>query len=257
LARGGRCFAVRSSGLQKGCGRAITGQGAVDEHAAQRHLLGPMTLDELLAAVAAEPGQVITRNVLVPPPELLAQMSQSRGKGMLLADFIAACPQPGERRTLAYRHIIEPGCSEATVSAWETRHPQWPLPADLRELLLRADGVHLWANAETGRAHLGLAPLADWQGARTAMYGASADSVLLDDRYLAISYHQDGGVYVVLDVLDQAYFLMDPAGPDRGSMIARCVPELLAWLWRTRIAPSRDHVTDALSPNDAPPCDPA
>jgi hypothetical protein len=73
--------------------------------------------------------------------------------------------------------------------------------------------------------------------ARTRFYGASADRRLLDDRYVAISYHQDGASFVVLDVESGIYFLMDAAGPDTTSPIAHDAKGLLAWLWQTRIPP--------------------
>jgi hypothetical protein len=59
----------------------------------------------------------------------------------------------------------------------------------------------------------------------------------VDDRYVALSYHQDGSSFVVLDVESGRYFLMDAAGPDATSPIASNAGELLDWLWRTRIAP--------------------
>lgn len=69
------------------------------------------------------------------------------------------------------------------------------------------------------------------------MYGENADRDLLDDRYVALSYHQDGAAFVVLDVESGKYFLMDTAGPDTTSPIANDARELLDWLWRSRIEP--------------------
>jgi hypothetical protein len=111
------------------------------------------------------------------------------------------------------------------------------LPADLRALVERVNGIHLWANVETGRSYVGLAPVEEWELARVKMYGAAGDPGLLDDRYVAISYHQDGASFVVLDVKSGGYFLMDTAGPDTTSPIAGNVEELLDWTWRSRIAP--------------------
>jgi hypothetical protein len=64
-----------------------------------------------------------------------------------------------------------------------------------------------------------------------------ADRRLLDDRYVALSYHQDGAAFIVLDVASGTYFLMDTAGPDATSPIATNVEELLDWLWQSRITP--------------------
>jgi hypothetical protein len=77
----------------------------------------------------------------------------------------------------------------------------------------------------------------EWELARIKMYGAAADGGLLADRYLAISYHQDGAAFVVLDMDSGKYFLMDTAGPDTTSPVANDAGELLDWFWRTRIPP--------------------
>jgi hypothetical protein len=101
----------------------------------------------------------------------------------------------------------------------------------------RVNGIHLWANVQTGRAYTGLAPIEEWDLARLRMYGHAAERSLLEDRYVALSYHQDGASFVVLDAESGRYFLMDAAGPDTTTPIASNVDELLEWLWRTRIAP--------------------
>ena len=115
--------------------------------------------------------------------------------------------------------------------------PSHPLPADVRALIARVNGIHLWADADTGRGYVGLAPLEEWELARCKMYGASADPSLLDDRYLALSYHRDGAAFVVLDARTGRYFLMDTAGPDETCPIGDSVEQLLDWLWRTRGTP--------------------
>jgi hypothetical protein len=104
-------------------------------------------------------------------------------------------------------------------------------------LVERVNGIHLWANVETGRSYAGLAPIEEWELARVKMYGPTAARTLLDDRYVAISYHQDGASFVVLDVTSGRYFLMDVAGADATSPIANNVDELLGWLWGSRISP--------------------
>lgn len=109
------------------------------------------------------------------------------------------------------------------------------LPADLRALILQVNGIHLWANGETGRAYFGLAPIEEWEPLRSRLGDGGGR---LGERYLAISYHQDEAAFIVLDLESGVYFLMDAAGPDTTSPIARNVEELLDWLWRSRIAPT-------------------
>ena len=59
--------------------------------------------------------------------------------------------------------------------------PRHPLPGDLQELLQHADGLHLWADLDTGRSYQGLAPIAEWELARTRMWGSDADPDSLGD----------------------------------------------------------------------------
>jgi len=67
------------------------------------------------------------------------------------------------------------------------------------------------------------------------MYGSDADPDLLEERYLALSYHSDSAVYIVLNVECGKYFWMDSCGPDEGSLIGASVGELLDWVWEHRI----------------------
>jgi hypothetical protein len=156
---------------------------------------------------------------------------------MRLTELLTAPGRRAEPREFRYRHVLGPGASPRLIDEWQQRHPRHPLPADLRDLLLAVNGIHLWANAETGRSYTGLAPLEEWELTRTKMYGAGADPSLLDDRYMTLSYHQDGAAYVVLDAQTGQYFLMDASGPDTTSPVARHVSGLLDWLWFSRVAP--------------------
>jgi hypothetical protein len=110
------------------------------------------------------------------------------------------------------------------------------LPPDLQALLLRVNGIHLWAALDSGRAYQGLAPLDEWDLARTTMWGPDADRDLLSDEYLTLSYHTDGSAYVVLKATTGEYFLMDPCGADQKCPVGRDVGGLLDWLWDHRIA---------------------
>ena len=54
----------------------------------------------------------------------------------------------------------------------------------------------------------------------------------------ALTYHQDGSSFVVVDVASGTYYLMDACGPDDSNPIGRSAAELLDWLWSNRIPPN-------------------
>jgi hypothetical protein len=194
-----------------------------------------MQIEDFINRVAGEPERTVTLTVSTTPPKVLAKAVKSGGLSM--TDFLSLPGRRSEQRDVRYRHILGSPASPETIEAWDKRQPSHPFPADLRALVTRINGIHLWANAETGRSYVGLAPVEEWELARIKMYGPMADRRLLDDRYVALSYHQDGAAFVVLDVALGTYFLMDTAGPDATSPIATNVEELLDWLWQNRIAP--------------------
>jgi hypothetical protein len=154
-----------------------------------------------------------------------------------VTELLGAAGRRGEQRDVRYRHVLGSPASQEAIDAWQSEHPLHVLPADVRALVARINGIHLWASAERGRSYTGLAPIEEWDLARVKFYGLSADRSLLADRYVALSYHQDGASYVVLDVASGQYFLMDVAGPEATSPIASNAGELLDWLWGSRISP--------------------
>jgi len=132
-------------------------------------------------------------------------------------------------------HVFGHPLSEKEITKWLQDWPHHQLPKDLVELLRKANGIHLCADPETGRAYHGLAPLSEWDLARKVMWGESADPTSLGDNFLGLSYHTDASAYVVLDVRRGQYFLMDSCGADETSPIGRSAGELLDWLWKRRI----------------------
>jgi hypothetical protein len=114
-----------------------------------------------------------------------------------------------------------------------------PLPADLKELVARVNGIHLWADLATGGSYSGIAPVEEWDLARVKMFGADASPQLLHDRYVAISYHSDAAAFIVLDVDSRRYFLMDSCGPDESCPIGASTNELLDWVWGHRVDPMK------------------
>ncbi len=194
-----------------------------------------MTFDELLARMRAEPNRTIERDVRVQSPELAEEL---RTAGGMRVDALLADPrQTTERRTFRMGHLVGAPVSAEELAQWQAAWPTHRLPDDLGALLGRANGIHLWADLDQGRAYEGLAPLAEWRTARQRMWGDDADPALLPDRYLAVSYHSDGAAFIVLDVESGRYFLMDACGADESSPIGRSVGDLLDWLWAHRREP--------------------
>jgi hypothetical protein len=116
-----------------------------------------MTLDELLNKVAGEPSRTFEQEVHVAAPELVAEVHR-RG-WMRLTDFTSDPRRTLERRTLRRGHVLGPGVQPVKLTAWRSRWPEHPLPQDLVELLSKVNGIHLWADLDTGRSYEGLAPI--------------------------------------------------------------------------------------------------
>jgi hypothetical protein len=193
-----------------------------------------MTLDDLIGRVESEPPRTVTFRQMLSQEQVAVA---NRPGGMRLSDLRAAAPRSPPQHTVRFGHILGPPASPAALDAWAERFPHHALPADLRDLVTRVNGIHLWANLDTGRSYDGLAPLDEWDLARTKMYGQGADARLLPDRYLAISYHSDGAAFIVLDAESGRYFLMDSSGPDETCPIGTNVSDLLDWLWKYRHCP--------------------
>ena len=191
-----------------------------------------MNFDELLRRVSSEPDRAEERDVDVASPELIRDVVERRG--MMLTDFLADPRKTRERRTLRSGHVLGPPLTADDIREWQRQWPRHVLPADLASLLLRVNGIHLWADLDTGRAYEGLAPLGEWDLARAKMYGPDSHADLLSEQYLALTYHADAGAFVVLDVRGGSYYLMDPAGPDESCRVAGSADELLDHLWSHR-----------------------
>jgi hypothetical protein len=188
-----------------------------------------VTFEEFLVAVSAEAPRVEELDISVAASELLKDAA--RAGGMRLSEFLADPRRHKERRVPRTGHVLGPPLSQATIENWMRDWPKHPLPKDLQNLLRHVDGLHLWADLDAGRSYQGIAPLADWQLARTRMWGSDSEPDPLGDEYLAISYHADGAAYVVLKVTTGEYFLMDSCGADETCRIGSDVAALLDWLW--------------------------
>ncbi|CAN5281217.1 hypothetical protein BH09MYX1_BH09MYX1_28180 [soil metagenome] len=187
-----------------------------------------MKIDDFIELLKSEPMRSVTQAVRFRAPE--------GRKPIALTDYLSM-PGKEEERTLQYHHVLGAPASAATLDEWRTKFPSHHLPVDLVALLKRVNGIHLWAGVESSRAYQGLAPLSEWTLARSKLFGASAEPSVLDERYVAISYHADAAAFVVLDVESGTYLLMDATAPSFDVPIASNVDELLDWLWTQRIPP--------------------
>jgi hypothetical protein len=194
-----------------------------------------MRVDQFIQSVTGEPERTVTRTVWTTPPDVLAEAA--RPGGVAMTKLVSAPGRRPEQRAVRYRHLLGSGAAGEVVDVWRAKGRSHALPADLLALVTRINGIHLWANAETGRSYQGLAPIEEWENARTKICGPGAPRDLLDDRFVALSYHQDGAAFIVLDLASGTYFLMDSAAPDTTSPIANNADELLDWLWQARIPP--------------------
>lgn len=191
-----------------------------------------MNLTGFVERVSSEPERITEIDVRVPSAELLREIQLGP---KLVSDLLADPRHTVERRTVRKGHVLGPPASPGALADWQLRWPQHPLPPDLGSLVSQFNGIHLWADLSTGRSYEGLAPIAEWELARTKMYGAHAEERLLPDRYLAISYHEDGAAFVVLNVDTALYHYMDACGPDESCLIGNSVDALLDWLWKNRL----------------------
>jgi hypothetical protein len=192
-----------------------------------------MQTEDFIERVRTEGERVVSR----PAKSAATAARAGQPGGIMLADLLAQHGPGAGRRDVHYRHILGPPASEARIGTWQQRTPNQRLPDDLVALIRTMNGIHLWADGDSGRAYTGLAPNEEGEPARTKFFGPDADQTLHHDRYIAISYHQDAAAFNVLDVDSGTYFLMDSAGPDTTTPIATNADELLDWLWQKRIAP--------------------
>jgi hypothetical protein len=193
-----------------------------------------MLTDELLRLVASQPEVRETRRVQVWGPTLRAAVDS--GKLRRLGEILSHPDQTSELKTFRYGHLIGPPRASSDVEAWQARFPEHPLPADLAEFLLHADGVHFWADLEQRRAYFGIAPMSDWQDA--AANDAPALFFEPPTGALVISYHQNGDYFAVLDTVTSVYRWFDHEDITNPVVIGSSVSHVLDWFW-TRAAELR------------------
>jgi hypothetical protein len=148
-----------------------------------------MTLDELLARMATEPDRDAEREVRVMQPALRREWDSS-------ADMTPAELLSDPRWTIEWRkyrtgHVVGPPATEYEIDRWRRQRPHHEMPADLLDLVRRANGIHLWAELDasrSGRSYQGLAPIADWDFWCAWMRAPPAEVARLARRHLAVTY---------------------------------------------------------------------
>jgi hypothetical protein len=182
----------------------------------------------------------VQRDVSVPGPQLKALLEEN--KPLLVSDLIAHPDQRQERQTFRYAHVLGSGLSPDAVESWQLRHPDYRLPTDLAAFLSRVDGVHLWADLATSRAYFGILPLSEWLDAKDVDWAMMFESPPVGQ--LAISYHENGDYFLVLDTRRRKYLWYDLQDFDEPKPAGDSVSELLDFWWQETawLDPRRDEV---------------
>jgi hypothetical protein len=133
-------------------------------------------------------------------------------------------------------HRIFPPLSNNELKEWRATWIGHPLPEDLMESLRHSNGIQFWVHAGSPEGYFRLFPLREIDSARRIMWLGYGDSTDTDEvpylDWLAISEHQDGGEYIVLDTDRQRYYLMDTILSDLSNPIGHNIPELLEFIWK-------------------------
>jgi hypothetical protein len=146
----------------------------------------------------------------------------------------------------AYR--ILPPLDARELEAWQEDWPGRTLPEDLLLLLRQANGIQFWVHEASPEGYLSLLPLREIDSARRIMWDVSGDSMNVDwvpyPHWLAISGHQDGSAFIVLDTDNNKYYLMDSCGADLTCPQGDSVQELLDYIWEDWVVGMGDLAED-------------
>lgn len=187
-----------------------------------------MTADELLERASTQRPVTVKRTVHVPGPQLRALLAE--GKPILVTELQAHPDQREEEQAFRYAHVLGSGITRDEIQAWQTNHPDHRLPGDLVQFLMRVNGIHLWADLDSSRAYFGILPLQDWQEATDVDWAIMYESPPVGQ--LAVSYHDNGDYYLVLDTRRQKYLWYDLQDFDRPKDAGKTVEELLDFWWQ-------------------------
>jgi hypothetical protein len=186
-----------------------------------------MTVDDFIALASAQPEVTQCRPIRVWGPSLRAEVEAGRLRNLVA---IQSHPdQHDEIRTVRYGHRLGPGLTAAELDEWQRQAPEFRLPHDLASLLLRINGIHLWADLDHERAYWGVAPLHEWRSA--ALQLGSQMSGISSQATLVLSYHENGDSYLLLDTAASCYRWLDTEDVDASRIVGTRVSQLLDWLW--------------------------
>lgn len=139
-----------------------------------------------------------------------------------------------ESRTRSNHKILPPLCDDE-LKEWTTKFSKDYLPNDLLDLLKKTNGIQFWVGAGSPNGYFQILPLREIGFARQIMWGEAVDYMDLDEiplpHWLAITEHQDGAVYIILDTDTYKYYLMDTCGADLTCPAGKSIEELLDYLW--------------------------
>jgi hypothetical protein len=185
-----------------------------------------MTVDEFLEGVKSQEVVTLEQEVSIPGPH--AQALLAAGRPIALTDYLNHPDWHCERRTFRFRHIVGPGLTPEALDHWQSRFREFPLPEDLRHFLMKANGVHLWADLEEQRSYLGILPLEDWSDAASGPFAYVFEG--RPHAGLVISYRHDTAGFAMLDTDGPTYFWCDLIGEPE--QIGTTVDELLTYWWK-------------------------
>ena len=186
-----------------------------------------MNIDEFIKIATSQPPLSKNRRISVPGTELKAILQS--GHPITVAEIMKHPDQTYEVRNYVYGYILESGASKEAISKWQSEYPSLHLPDDLKVLLERINGIHLWADLEQKQSYFGILPLAQW--CDMALWGWAVLFEEIPAGKVVMSYHNNGDFYLVLDTAECKYYWYDTEDIDRPTLIGSSVEQLLSWWW--------------------------
>jgi hypothetical protein len=165
-----------------------------------------MTAEEFLERAASQIPITIEREVSIAGPAALELLE--RNPPVTLKEFIEHPDRTSEMRTFRYGHLIGAGVSPIELARWQERFARFLLPDDLRRLLLRANGIQLWADLDTRHSYFRLLPLDQWSDVALAPFADVFETV--PPAGLVISDADDFAGFAVLDTTGPESIWCDP-----------------------------------------------
>jgi hypothetical protein len=186
-----------------------------------------MNIDEFIKLALAQPPFSKHRLISIPGPELEARLQS--GQPISIAEIHNHPDQTYEVRNYTYGHILDAGAQREEISQWQLKHPSLHLPDDVKVMLERINGIHLWADFDEKRSYFGILPLAQWGDIATWEWSSLFEKP--PSGKVVMSYHENGDFYLLLDTEGGKYYWYDTEDIDRPTFIGSSVEELLSWWW--------------------------